>query len=170
MSIGYLLQQLGQNEAILHRAHQHWMFLVRRSIWAIVAFVAIAVVTYFLVKWTPDQPWLAWGYLLLLVPAAVIAWHVVQWRAKVYVVTNRRVARVAGVLSKNVKESSLEKVNDVVLNQSILGRLLKYGTIKILTASEAGLNRMLMLERPLEFKTAMLDAKEAIEREFSQSG
>lgn len=170
MSIEYLLKQLGQNEAVLYRARQHWMFLLRRGVVPLLAFVAIFLVVYFLAKWTPEQPWIAWGYLLLLIPAALFAWHVLQWRAKVYVVTNRRVARVAGVLSKNVKDSSLEKVNDIVLRQSVLGRMLKYGTIRILTASELGLNSMMMLAKPVEFKTAMLDAKETLEREFSQSG
>ena len=102
------------------------MFLLRRGLVPrSLAFVAIFLVVYFLAKWTPEQAWLAWGYLLLLIPAALFGWHFLQWRAKVYVVTNRRVARVAGVLSKNVKDSSLEKVNDIVLRQSVFGRLLE---------------------------------------------
>ena len=105
MSIEYLVKQLGDNETILHQARQHWMFLLRRSLVPILFFVGIFLFVYFLVRWTPEQPWLAWGYLLLLIPLAIFGWHVLQWRAKVYIVTSRRVARVAGVLNKNVKDS-----------------------------------------------------------------
>ena len=169
MSIEYLQKQLGTNERILLTVRQHWAFLVRRAIWVIVVFVGIFLVVFFLARWTPEQAWLKWGYVLLLIPAAIFGWFFLQWRAKVFVVTNRRVARVAGVLNKNVKDSSLEKVNDVVLNQSLFGRALGYGTIKILTASELGLNRMMMLSGPVEFKTAMVNAKEELEREFGHS-
>jgi uncharacterized membrane protein YdbT with pleckstrin-like domain len=169
MSIEYLQKQLGTNERILRSVRQHWVFLIRRAVWDIVAFIAIFVVVYLLGRWTPEQAWLKWGYVLLLIPAAVFGWRFLQWRQKVYVVTNRRVARVAGVINKNVKDSSLEKVNDVVLNQSLFGRMLGYGNIQILTASELGLNRMLMLAGPVEFKTAMVNAKEELEREFGHS-
>ena len=169
MSIEYLQKQLGTNERILLSVRQHWAYLIRRAVWVIVAFVAILLVVFFLARWTPEQAWLRWGYLLLLIPAAAFGWRFLQWRVKIFVVTNRRVARVAGLLNKNVKDSSLEKVNDVVLNQSLFGRALGYGTIKILTASELGLNRMMMLAGPVEFKTAMVNAKEELEREFGHS-
>jgi uncharacterized membrane protein YdbT with pleckstrin-like domain len=170
MSLEYLQKQLGTNERILRSVRQHWIFLVRRAIWEIVAFIGIFLVVFFLGRWTPGQAWIAWGYLVLLVPAAIFGWRFLQWRVKVYVVTNRRVARAAGVINKNVKDSSLEKVNDVVLNQSLFGRILGYGTIEILTASEMGLNKMRMLSGPVEFKTAMVNAKEELEREFGHSG
>jgi uncharacterized membrane protein YdbT with pleckstrin-like domain len=169
MSLEYLQKQLGTNERILLSVRQHWAFLVKRAIWEILGFIAIIVVVFFVARWTPEQAWLDWGYALLLIPAAVFGLRFLQWRVKVYVVTNRRVARVAGLINKNVKDSSLEKVNDVVLNQSLFARIFGYGNIQILTASELGLNRMRMLAGPVEFKTAMVNAKEELEREFGHS-
>ncbi|MCK4831662.1 MAG: SHOCT domain-containing protein, partial [Anaerolineales bacterium] len=55
---------------------------------------------------------------------------------------------------------SLEKVNDVVLKQSAVGRLLGFGDIEILTASEIGVNRLIRIHRPIRFKTEMLNQKE----------
>jgi len=82
------------------------------------------------------------------------------WRNKAYVVTNRRVIQIAGVLNKDVVDSSLEKVNDVKMSQSFLGRMFGYGDIEILTASELGVNLFHEIANPIEFKTAMLNAKE----------
>lgn len=169
MSIEYLSKQLGEHERILYSSRQHWFFLVKRVIWSALAFVAILVIVSLLRRWSPEQSVFDWGYVLLVIPGVVLAWRAVQWWVKVYVVTNRRVARVKGVLNKNVKDSSLEKVNDVLLTQLIIGRLLGYGNIEILTASEQGLNKMPMMRDPVTYKTAMVNAKEELEREFGHS-
>ena len=85
-----------------------------------------------------------------------------RWWNEQYIVTNRRIVQIDGVLNKHVIDSSLEKVNDVVLNQSYLGRLLDYGNHEILTASEVGINKLKKLSGPIRFKKHMLDAKEAL--------
>lgn len=61
-------------------------------------------------------------------------------------------------------DSSLEKVNDVKLEQSFWGRLLDYGNIEILTASELGVNKFNQVGQPIRLKTAMLNAKENLEQ------
>jgi hypothetical protein len=62
-----------------------------------------------------------------------------------------------------VTDSSLEKVNDVKMDQSFFGRIFNYGDIEILTASELGVNRFNMIGNPVRFKTAMLNAKVKLE-------
>ncbi|MGE5138511.1 MAG: SHOCT domain-containing protein, partial [Rudaea sp.] len=59
-------------------------------------------------------------------------------------------------------ESSLEKVNDVKMSQSVLGRMLDYGDLEILTASELAPNVFRRIASPIKFKTAMLNQKEAM--------
>jgi hypothetical protein len=43
----------------------------------------------------------------------------------------------------------------------VAGRLLGYGTLEIITASESGINRLEYLPRPMAFKKAMMTATEA---------
>ena len=66
------------------------------------------------------------------------------------------------MFSKDVVDSSLEKVNDVKLSQSFWGRLFDYGDIEILTASEVGANVFRIIGESIKFKTAMLNAKERL--------
>ena len=80
-----------------------------------------------------------------------------------YVLTNRRVIQLSGILNKQVIDSSLEKVNDVKMAQSALGRIFNYGDVEILTASELGVNLFRRIENPVQFKTAMLNAKARLE-------
>ena len=65
------------------------------------------------------------------------------------------------MLRKQALDSGLAKVNDVRLTQTVAGRLLGYGTLEIITASESGINRLEYLPRPMEFKKAMMMAGEA---------
>ena len=159
MAKNYLEGLLGENEEILLETHQHWFVLFSR-IFVEVFLIAVLVVG-ILAAYTV-YPVAFYGFFLLLVPLAGILHDVLVWRNKAYIVTNRRVMQISGVFSKDVVDSSLEKVNDVRLSQSFLGRLFDYGDIEILTASELGVNLFRQIGQPIKFKTAMLNAKEEL--------
>jgi uncharacterized membrane protein YdbT with pleckstrin-like domain len=171
MSVEYLKKQLGANEEIHYTERHHWIFpLAVMFKWIVFAAIVIALIILFDTWWTPGASFVKWFYLVLLIPVVRIAWGFLSWRMNVYVLTNRRVVEVTGVLNKRVSDSSLEKLTDVVLKQSLLGRMLGYGDIDVLTAAAgAGINYLKQIRRPMEFKTAMVNAKEALEHEMGQS-
>jgi uncharacterized membrane protein YdbT with pleckstrin-like domain len=171
VSIEYVQAQLGAVEKIRYTERHHWVFFVAEMIkWILFAAVVLALVILLRVWWLPDAGWVWWLLLIFLVPAARIAWGFLSWRMNVYVLTNRRVIESTGVLSKRVADSSLEKLTDIVLKQSILGRALHYGDIVVLTAAaNAGINNLKQIRQPAEFKMQMLDAKEELERELGGS-
>ena len=159
MTDSYLKSLLGEKERILFSTHQHVFLLMRDMAWELIfTFVTLVVVS---VLWalqvTPLAPV---GYILLLIPGAGMVADFLEWKYRAFIVTNRRVIQLSGVFNKNVTDSSLEKVNDVKLEQSFLGRTFNYGDVEILTASELGLNRFPMINNPIKYKTAMLNAKE----------
>ncbi len=171
MSIEYVLQQLGATEKIRYTERHHWIFFVAEMLrWILFAAAVLALIIVLRVWWLPDAGWVWWLLLIFVVPAGRIAWGFLSWRMNVYVLTNRRVVESTGVLSKRVSDSSLEKLTDIVLKQSILGRMLGYGDIVVLTAAAgAGINNLKQIRDPMEFKTQMLDAKEELEREVGRS-
>jgi uncharacterized membrane protein YdbT with pleckstrin-like domain len=74
------------------------------------------------------------------------------------------------VLSKRVADSSLEKLTDIVLRQSVLGRMLHYGDIVVLTAAAgAGISNLKQIRHPMAFKTQIVNAKEELEKELGAS-
>lgn len=83
-----------------------------------------------------------------------------DWFNERYAITNRRVMLIRGIINKHVSDSALEKVNDVVLEQSIFGRLLGYGDVEIITGSDIGINLFKRIARPVDFKREMLNQKE----------
>lgn len=87
-----------------------------------------------------------------------------DWFNERYAVTNRRVMLIKGIINKRVSDSALEMVNDVVLVQSVLGRLLGYGDVEIITGSDIGVNLFKRITRPVDFKREMLNQKESLKR------
>jgi uncharacterized membrane protein YdbT with pleckstrin-like domain len=157
MANSYLDSLLGQSEHVLLITRQHWTILLRAiALEVIVIFVLFVGTTVAGVIFA--GAFLA--YLLILIPLVLLILDILRWWNLQYVVSNRRVIQVSGVFNKATIDSSLEKVNDVKMEQSFFGRMLDYGDIEILTASELAVNRFKRISHPIAFKTAMLNAKE----------
>jgi uncharacterized membrane protein YdbT with pleckstrin-like domain len=161
----YLKSVLGQREEILLVTRHHWFVLLRSILVEGIMILAIAVLVSVAVGGLPqtEYPWLPWLYLLVLLPFFSLFWDVLKFTNNAFVVTNRRIIQIDGIINKNVTDSSLEKVNDVKMKQSMFGRIFNFGDIEIMTASELGINKFNTIARPIAFKTAMLNAKEELE-------
>ncbi|MCI0554370.1 MAG: PH domain-containing protein [Anaerolineae bacterium] len=157
MAKNYLEGLLGETEQIILETHQHWFVLFGKIF---LELLLIAILIGGSLALSAFYPVAIFGLGLVLVPLVGMVSDILVWRNKAYVVTNRRVIQISGVFNKDVVDSSLEKVNDVKMSQSFFGRLFGYGDIEILTASELGVNLFHEINEPVEFKTAMLNAKE----------
>jgi len=159
MAKNYLEELLGKNERILLKTRQHWFILFSSIALEIILIIALIGVGIALVVMT-GSPLATVAFVLVLVPLIGMVRDTMIWYNRQYIVTNRRVIQISGIFSKDVVDSSLEKVNDVKMNQSFWGRLFDYGDIEILTASEVGANVFKRIGEPIKFKTAMINAKE----------
>jgi uncharacterized membrane protein YdbT with pleckstrin-like domain len=163
---GYVESLLGEREKIILIAHQHWFILVRAIVFEIVIILILIALTITTGAYLSEFALLigAVGTILLLLPLSTMMRDILDWTNRQFIVTNRRVVQISGILNKNVTDSSLVKVTDVKLEQSAFGRLFNYGDIEILTASEFGVNLFRRIEEPIIFKIAMLNAKERLEQ------
>jgi Bacterial PH domain/Short C-terminal domain len=168
--MGYIDQMLASGEQPLVRDHQHWFVLLADAFYGILAILAAIVLLFLSSNVGPGTPRDILGLVVLALVIGgllYILWQALRWRSEEYIVTSRRVLRMEGVINKRVIDSSLEKINDAVLTQSIFGRMFGFGDLEILTASETGISRLRMLRQPDDFKRAMLDAKHELELELS---
>jgi uncharacterized membrane protein YdbT with pleckstrin-like domain len=156
----YIDNLLGDNEKILLNTRQHW-FMLARNILIELAFVLLLTIGITVLIGSFGAIWAGFLYFLLLIPGFFILVKFLTWNSQRFIITNHRVININGVINKNVIDSSLEKVNDVKLTQSYLGRFFNYGDIEIMTASEFGVNYLKRINRPIKYKTTMLNAKEA---------
>ncbi len=164
----YLRSLLGEGEELVFVTRRHWFVLAAEIVSEVVLSLALIVlITLTAVLFPLSMPWIFLGLPLLIFPLVSLSRDAAIWANRKFVVTNRRVIQLEGVFSKDITDSSLEKVNDVKMEQSFLGRLLDYGDIEILTASELGANKFTRIASPIRFKTAMLNAKNRLEERLA---
>jgi Bacterial PH domain/Short C-terminal domain len=168
---------LSTGERIVRRTKQHPFIFIWGARWAILAIVIAFFVGLFGSGLGQDAASGAVKSVLNVVVLvlffggiAVAIWTGLRYMNQEYVLTNRRVIQVEGVLNRNSTDSSLEKINDAVLSQSFFGRMFDFGDLTVLTASEAGIDAMKMLRSPIAFKKAMLDAKHEYEVGMEREG
>ena len=163
---------LMDGEHVLYRTRQHPLGRIVAARWGIVMVgVAIAALLAILIG-NPGEPLrgiLGWVTLALLVLGAVdIVWIYLHWWAEDYVITNRRILKVEGLFNKRAADSSLEKINDAILEQSVFGRMFDWGDLKVLTAAEENADDYHLLHHAPTFKKTMLLAKQDIEDELAR--
>ncbi len=167
--MAYLNNLLSSGEQMIRREHQHWFVVAANARYAIVAWLG-AILLFIISGAMPDgiRAIFGWAMVALVVGGLLsFGWQVLRWQNEEFVVTSRRVLKTEGVVNKRVIDSSLEKINDAILTESIFGRMFGFGDLEILTASESGISLLRMLRQPDQFKRAMLDAKHELEMELS---
>jgi membrane protein YdbS with pleckstrin-like domain len=166
--MAYIDELLSRDEQVLYEGRQHTFVLIGNILTemfliAILIAAGVASQRYLTNVSVVGQP----GGTVVLIACGLISLFVLisacldylRWNNEQYVVTDQRVIQLRGIFNKDVIDSSLDKINDVELRQSWLGRIFDYGTIEILTASDVGINEMRRMGHPLDFKRAMLEAK-----------
>ncbi|HEX7394004.1 MAG TPA: PH domain-containing protein, partial [Anaerolineaceae bacterium] len=130
MADDYLAKLLGDGEQVLYVDRQHWFVLVRNIIVEGVAVAAVLVLFFVLKIFFAGQPWASWMWLILILliwPVISAVFDFFNWYNRKYIVTSWRVIQLSGIINKAVIDSSLEKVNDIELNQSFFGRIFGFG-------------------------------------------
>jgi uncharacterized membrane protein YdbT with pleckstrin-like domain len=146
----YIDDILQPGEKVLYSTNAHWIFYLP----AIAAWI-VAILLFILSRLTTTE-----GVVLLcLSAAAVVAIVALYWTAKAWFhrwttetdVTNLRVVHKTGFIKRRTFEMSLDKVESVDVNQSILGRIFNYGDVTILGVGE-GKETIRTIASPLDFR------------------
>src|SRR5450756_368522 len=149
----YIDDILQPGEEVLYSTNAHWMLYLP----AIAAWI-VALILFLLSRATI----IAGVVLLCLSASAVAAIAALYWTARAWFhrwttetdVTNLRVVHKTGFVKRRTFEISLDKVESVDVNQSILGRILNYGDVTILGVGE-GKETISTIASPLAFRNSI---------------
>jgi hypothetical protein len=172
--MAYVDSLLASGERIVRKAHQHWFIMVWRARWAVLGLLlgVVFLVLRLLNGNNTDGPlWAILGIatlVLIVIGLVALAWGYLRFQNEEYVISSRRIIHAEGVINKKATDSSLEKINDAILVESVFGRMFGFGNLEVLTASESGIERLYMLRDAKDFKKAMLDAKHELEIEITR--
>jgi len=149
----YIDDILQPGEKVLYSTNAHWIFYLP----AIAAWL-LALILLILSRSAITESVI----LLCLSASAVAAVAALYWSAFFCFhpattetdVTNFRVVHKTGFIKRRTFEMSLDKVESVDVNQSILGRILNYGDVTILGVGE-GKETISTIASPLKFRNSI---------------
>ena len=163
---------LATGERVLLVRQRHWLTFIEAGRWFVLALLAGLIALVLNSNVSDDgiagglSTVLGWAFwLFLLVGGAGVVWYVLLWRAERYLVTTRRVVETGGVVNKYTRDTSLQMITDMIVGHPWIGRIVGYGEIDLLTASEAGTSKIRFLPDADGFKKTLLDAKHEYELE-----
>lgn len=111
----------------------------------------------------------AWGYAgrialgVLLIPLVVglflLAWVWIQMRTVEMAITNKRLIIKSGLISRQTIELNLGKVESLQVDQTVMGRLFGYGSIRV---NGTGMSHAPIrgVADPLEFRRQFMQAQD----------
>ncbi|MEX2213458.1 MAG: PH domain-containing protein [Phycisphaeraceae bacterium] len=145
--MSYIKEHLSDGEKIVFLSHRHWITVVPYpTLFFIGGGLAVWAATFEdfnLMKYA--------AYFLFGVGTLIALRHLILNSCAEFGVTNKRVVVKTGLVWRKTMELILQKIESIEVNQSILGRILGYGTITIVGSggsSEPHAN----IAKPLQFR------------------
>jgi hypothetical protein len=150
-------------------------FAIKPSPWFVVLvslrWLAVAALLVVLASWELFPSGYRWyAYQLgTAISGARLAWAILEWVSRLYVLTNRRVMRIRGVFNVELFECPLGRLQNTYATFSLLERITRTGTITFQTAAagggSGGTASWRIVSRPLEVHEKL---REAIRRDANR--
>ena len=143
-----------------------WLGLI---VWIILGLLLATLASLRLAAWLPlgtRAQWVLWQ-LGFLIACGRLAWAMLDWVSRLYVLTDRRVMRIRGIFNVELFECSLQRIQNTYLTLSVGERLTRTGTISVQTASAGEGASWRTVSRPLEVHEKL---REAINRSQRRNG
>ena len=146
--------RLKEKEKEIFVTRQHWYYLVTPFLLS----VLILIVDIFLYLNTGFGFTLS--FIIFCAVLIYLVFKVFERKNNIWVVTNLRLIDEEGVFTVKVKESPIDKINNVSYVQSLMGRMLNFGDVEIQTAAEQGATIYNGLNSPRELSESITTAQE----------
>ena len=151
--MSYVDKILQPDETVRHTAYIHWLIYLPALVFAAAAILVVVLVTMNI-----GDIGTSWRELALIAAAilGVIAFYLLlrAWITRFsteLVATDRRVIYKRGLIRRYTAEMGMEKVESVLVEQSILGRIFNYGTITI-RGTGGGIEPLANIDDPIAFR------------------
>ena len=149
----YVARVLQPDETVMLATHLHpiiYLYALWHVLMAIVLFIASYQVN------SVEIHTILQVAALIFLLFAVAAWlraGIRQWTTEL-AVTDRRVIYKAGLISRHTLEMNRSKIESVDVDQSLIGRLLSFGTI-VVRGTGGSLEPIRLVRNPLHFRSCI---------------
>jgi uncharacterized membrane protein YdbT with pleckstrin-like domain len=146
--MSYIGEILGPNEKLLATGKIHWIIY-----WPAIALMAVAVIPLTVLGWVSIIGRIIFvSFAVVAIIYAIKEW-LRQWITEI-AVTDRRVIVKTGLVRRRTAEMNMDKVESVTVHQSVLGRLLDYGSVHVRGTGE-GLGHLDHIKSPISLRNTI---------------
>jgi uncharacterized membrane protein YdbT with pleckstrin-like domain len=125
-------------EQVFFHGHPSWRSMLAFYIRGLLLAVLIGVIAGLVTRLANHHVQAGWvSVAVFVVFVVVLVWGLIRRIATTYTITNRRLTIRSGLLSRELHECRLERVQNVNTRQRVLERLLGIGTVDFDTAAGA---------------------------------
>jgi membrane protein YdbS with pleckstrin-like domain len=167
----FILRYLFPTEKFRGEWRRHWIQIFKELATAVVVTILMGYLTGLAARY--NYPTLVtvvilvWGVVMV-----ALAWRIADWYMDRFILTNKRVMVVKGLVTRNVGMMPLQRVTDMKYVQSPLGRMLGYGTFELESAGQdQALSKVKNLPNPNELYLRIVEEMyepEAVEARLSR--
>lgn len=155
--MSYVEKNLMEGEKVAYATRLHWIVLVGPLVLcALFGLPGIALLVASANRSgdpsASPQAMMIAGAALLVIAAVILIRGVLTRNAVQMAVTNKRVIAKVGVVTRRTVDLLLSRVESVGVEESVLGRMLGYGTV-VLRGTGGTPESFAKIARPLEFRT-----------------
>lgn len=142
---------LDGNEIVILAIKPSLWFVVFVSVRWLMAALALILAAGWLAELAPQVNAAMIIKAAAILAAGRVALAVLQWASRLYVLTNRRIMRLTGILNVDLFECSLTKIQNTYVTLTWYERLTRLGTISFATAGTGGVEASwINVNNPLE--------------------
>ena len=141
--MGYVQDTIGDNEKIIYTVKFHWLY-------TLIAFLNLLFLGVFIIGII--------NFLQMMIS---------KWTTE-RVLTDLRYIQKTGWIKRDTEEIRISKIEEVDLKQSILGRILGYGSINI-SGTGSGEITLKLIDNPLMFQKNLNNLKSKTSRNLQSS-
>ena len=153
--MSYIKKTLLPSESILYQTGPHYIVLLPMFAWlAIICLFLFGNKPHVRITFFPFAVNDVYLYLLLLMGVFQSLKSLIIYAFSDYVITNKRIIMKTGLISRQSLETFLERIEGIYVEQSILGRILGYGSVTI-GGIGGTQNKFHYIERPIEFRNSV---------------
>lgn len=145
--MSYTKRNLLSNEIVKYKASLHWIIYVPTILWLVLGFVFEAA-----------------GITWVFVAIALFSFGkaILRKFGSEFMLTNKRVVLRQGIISRKTVEILLAKCEGVSVDQSIIGRILGFGTLVVTTGGAT--SRFEYVNQPVAFRNSVNEEIDAFYR------
>jgi uncharacterized membrane protein YdbT with pleckstrin-like domain len=163
--VSYVQQTLASEEQILHRANFNWTYSFFPVLWFLLG--AACPGFFFYLQYIENVPAgdlrVGWWIAIIAFAAGtfILAGQIIYLMTTEIVVTTYRFVYKRGLIARNTKEVSLNKIEEITLHQSIWGRLFGYGKL-VLRGTGVGVIELPDLDNPITLRRIIENARSTL--------